>query len=125
MIDFSRHLHRVLAGRPGFPHGERGGGRDPRLRHGGSGTDTGCAFGPDPSTHSRATIGGSLGNNACGSRALGYGRTADNVVDIDVLTAAGVRFTARGYGRDGLPAGEQPKCRCSRRSTAWCVIGSG
>jgi FAD/FMN-containing dehydrogenase/Fe-S oxidoreductase len=49
----------------------------------------GLRFGPDPSTHSRCTIGGMLGNNACGSRALGYGRTADNVVDIDVVTGTG------------------------------------
>ena len=69
----------------------------------------GLRFGPDPSTHARATVGGIIGNNACGSRALGYGRTADNVVDIDVLTATGVRFTARGYGRDGFPAPEQPE----------------
>ncbi len=39
----------------------------------------GLRFGPDPSTHTRCTIGGMIGNNACGSRALGYGRTADNV----------------------------------------------
>ena len=58
----------------------------------------GLLFGPDPSTHSRATIGGSIGNNACGSRALGYGRTADNVVDLEVLAGSGARFTARRYG---------------------------
>ncbi|WP_096305333.1 FAD-binding and (Fe-S)-binding domain-containing protein [Jatrophihabitans sp. GAS493] len=62
----------------------------------------GLRFGPDPSTHARATIGGALGNNACGSRALAYGRSADNVLDIDLLTAAGERFTAGRYGRDGL-----------------------
>ena len=39
----------------------------------------GLRFGPDPSTHTRCTIGGMIGNNACGSRALGYGRTVDNV----------------------------------------------
>jgi FAD/FMN-containing dehydrogenase/Fe-S oxidoreductase len=60
----------------------------------------GLRFGPDPSTHSRATIGGAIGNNACGSRALRYGRTADNVVDLDVITGTGLRFTARRYGRD-------------------------
>ena len=49
----------------------------------------GLRFGPDPSTHSRATIGGSIGNNACGSRALGYGRTADNVIDLHVLAGVG------------------------------------
>src|SRR5581483_461672 len=64
----------------------------------------GLRFGPDPSTHARATLGGSIGNTACGSRALRYGRTADNVVALDALTARGERFTARGFGRDGLAA---------------------
>jgi len=60
----------------------------------------GLRFGPDPSTHSRATIGGAIGNNACGSRALRYGRTADNVIALDVITGTGTRFTAeRGRGR--------------------------
>lgn len=45
----------------------------------------GLRFGPDPSSHTRATIGGMIGNNACGSRALGYGRTVDNVEDLDVI----------------------------------------
>jgi len=45
----------------------------------------GLRYGPDPSTHTRCTIGGMVGNNACGSRALGYGRTVDTVVDADVL----------------------------------------
>jgi FAD/FMN-containing dehydrogenase/Fe-S oxidoreductase len=49
----------------------------------------GLRFGPDPSTHSRATLGGMIGNNACGSRALGYGRTADNVVGLEVVTGTG------------------------------------
>src|SRR6478735_3242779 len=49
----------------------------------------GLRFGPDPSTHTRCTIGGMIGNNACGSRALGYGRTADNVVDLDVAFGPG------------------------------------
>ena len=31
----------------------------------------GLRFGPDPSTHTRCTIGGMIGNNACGPRALG------------------------------------------------------
>ncbi|WP_341476747.1 FAD-binding and (Fe-S)-binding domain-containing protein [Nocardioides currus] len=46
-------------------------------------------FGPDPSTHTRCTIGGMIGNNACGSRALGYGRTADNVESLKVLFGNG------------------------------------
>ena len=49
----------------------------------------GLRFGPDPSSHTRCTIGGMIGNNACGSRALGYGRTVDNVVALDVAWGPG------------------------------------
>ncbi|WP_369200131.1 FAD-binding and (Fe-S)-binding domain-containing protein [Streptomyces sp. PU-14G] len=52
----------------------------------------GLRFGPDPSTHNRATLGGMLGNNACGSRALGYGRTSDNVLGLDILAGTGERL---------------------------------
>jgi FAD/FMN-containing dehydrogenase/Fe-S oxidoreductase len=52
----------------------------------------GLRFGPDPSTHNRCTVGGMIGNNACGSRALGYGRTSDNVVGLDVVTGSGERL---------------------------------
>jgi len=48
----------------------------------------GLRFGPDPSSHTRATIGGMIGNNACGSRALGYGRTVDNVEDLELIWGA-------------------------------------
>ena len=68
----------------------------------------GLRFGPDPSTHSRATIGGAIGNNACGSRALRYGRSADNVVELDVLTGTGVRFSAGRYG-PGEPPSAAPE----------------
>ena len=34
-------------------------------------TPLGLRYGPDPSTHTRCTVGGMIGNNACGSRALG------------------------------------------------------
>ncbi|MDH6198194.1 FAD/FMN-containing dehydrogenase/Fe-S oxidoreductase [Mycobacterium frederiksbergense] len=49
----------------------------------------GLRFGPDPSTHTRCTIGGMIGNNACGSRTLGYGRTSDNILAMRALTARG------------------------------------
>ncbi|MFT4107979.1 FAD-binding oxidoreductase, partial [Propionicimonas sp.] len=52
----------------------------------------GLRFGPDPSTADRCTIGGMIGNNACGPRALGYGRTADNVLALDVVTGTGERL---------------------------------
>lgn len=46
-------------------------------------------FGPDPSSHSRCTIGGMIANNACGSRALRYGRTGDHIAALDLLTGTG------------------------------------
>ena len=62
----------------------------------------GLRFGPDPSTQSRATLGGMIGNNACGAHALAYGRTADNVLELDVTDGTGRRFTA-GHGLDPVP----------------------
>ena len=52
----------------------------------------GWRFGPDPSTHSRATLGGMIGNDACGSHALAYGRTSDNVLALEVLDGRGRRW---------------------------------
>ncbi|SDB88467.1 FAD/FMN-containing dehydrogenase [Raineyella antarctica] len=52
----------------------------------------GLRFGPDPSTSTRCTIGGMIGNNACGPRALGYGRTADNIVSLQVVTGSGEKL---------------------------------
>lgn len=49
----------------------------------------GLRFGPDPSTHNRATLGGMIGNNACGSRALGYGRTSENISGLAIALADG------------------------------------
>ncbi len=103
VLDFSRYFNRVIAVDPQA--------RTATVEPGvildditAAAAPYGLRFGPDPSTHSRATIGGSLGNNACGSRALRYGRTADNVVALDLLTAAGDRLHAREFGRDGLAA---------------------
>ena len=65
----------------------------------------GLRFGPDPSTQNRATLGGMIGNNACGPHAVAYGRTADNVFELDVVDGIGRRFTA---GADGVGIGLVP-----------------
>ncbi|GAB3199885.1 FAD-binding and (Fe-S)-binding domain-containing protein [Geodermatophilus arenarius] len=66
----------------------------------------GLRFGPDPSTANRCTVGGMIGNNACGSRALGYGRTSDNVVGLDVVTGTGQRLRlTSGAAVDGTGSG--------------------
>ena len=104
VIDTSRHLSRVLdvdveartaTVEPGVVQAALQKAVQPR----------GLRFGPDPSTHNRCTVGGMIGNNACGSRALGYGRTSDNVVGLDVVTGAGERLRLDGAPSAGtLPA---------------------
>ncbi|MCC2592424.1 FAD-binding oxidoreductase [Tessaracoccus sp. OS52] len=59
----------------------------------------GLRLGPDPSTSSRCTVGGMIGNNACGPRALGYGRMSDNVVELEVVTGTGELLV---LGRDDV-----------------------
>ncbi|HSV41517.1 MAG TPA: FAD-binding and (Fe-S)-binding domain-containing protein [Nocardioidaceae bacterium] len=82
VVDTSRHLNRVLS----VDAEARTATVEPGVVHAvlqRTLVGTGLRFGPDPSTHTRCTIGGMIGNNACGSRALGYGRTADNVVSLE------------------------------------------
>ncbi|MFF3840019.1 FAD-binding and (Fe-S)-binding domain-containing protein [Streptomyces sp. NPDC001930] len=64
----------------------------------------GLTFGPDPSTHSRCTLGGMIGNNACGAHSVAWGTTADNVRSLDVMTYGGAALTLGRDGR-GAPAG--------------------
>ncbi|GAB3673199.1 FAD-binding and (Fe-S)-binding domain-containing protein [Angustibacter aerolatus] len=91
VVDVSRHLHRVLDVDPeaGTALVEPGVVQAALQR---AASPHGLRFGPDPSTHTRCTIGGMIGNNACGSRALGYGRTSDNVLGLDVVTGTGERL---------------------------------
>ncbi|PWW56893.1 FAD/FMN-containing dehydrogenase [Actinokineospora spheciospongiae] len=58
----------------------------------------GLLFGPDPSTADRCTLGGMIGNNACGAHAVAWGNTRDNVVSARLLRADGSPLTA---GRTG------------------------
>lgn len=96
VMDFARHMNRVLAVdeatataevQPGVVHAALQRAARP----------LGLRYGPDPSTHTRCTVGGMIGNNACGNRALGYGRSADNVAALDLLTISGERLQV---GRD-------------------------
>lgn len=54
----------------------------------------GLRFGPDPSTWARATLGGMIGNNACGSHSLAFGKTSDNVIELDMIDGTGRRIRA-------------------------------
>ncbi|MEU2615082.1 FAD-linked oxidase C-terminal domain-containing protein [Micromonospora sp. NPDC007271] len=91
VVDTSRHLDRVLEIDPDTRTAlVEPGVVQSRLQR--AAAPYGLRFGPDPSTHNRATLGGMIGNNACGSRALGYGRTSDNVLGLDVLAGTGERL---------------------------------
>lgn len=50
-------------------------------------------FAPDPSTHSRCTIGGMIGNNSCGTHSLLGGKTVDNVEELKVVLYDGTQLT--------------------------------
>ncbi len=55
-------------------------------------------FGPDPSSHSRCTLGGNIGNNSCGVHSIQahlYGpgpRTSGNTHALEIITYDGARF---------------------------------
>ncbi len=52
---------------------------------------SGLHFAPDPSTARQANIGGCIGNNAAGAHSILYGRTSENVLEIDACLWDGTR----------------------------------
>ncbi|MFW5951989.1 MAG: FAD-binding and (Fe-S)-binding domain-containing protein [Gemmatimonadota bacterium] len=68
----------------------------------------GLTFGPDPATHDRCTLGGMIGNNACGVHSVQaehYGpgpRTEDQVLELTVLTYDGEVLTVGATEPDEL-----------------------
>ncbi|MFB6714903.1 MULTISPECIES: FAD-binding and (Fe-S)-binding domain-containing protein [unclassified Streptomyces] len=65
----------------------------------------GLTFGPDPSTHSRCTLGGMIGNNSCGAHSVAWGATADNVHALTVTRYGGDTLRLGRGGGPGFPAG--------------------
>ena len=97
VIDASRHVNRILAidedariavVEPGVVLTDLLAAASP----------LGLAFGADPSSASRATLGGMIANNACGAHSVAWGTTADNVRSLDVLLADGTRCTVDSVG---------------------------
>lgn len=101
VIDVSRHLNTILD-------------LDPMTRTAvvepgvvltdltGAAAAYGLTFGADPSSASRATLGGMIANNACGSHSVAWGTTADNVAGLQVLLSDGTRMDLTTPG-PGLP----------------------
>lgn len=67
----------------------------------------GLTFGPDPSTHSRCTLGGMIGNNACGAHSVSCGTTADNLVGLRMLDASGGELVVHGSTTGNSTVDEQ------------------
>ena len=91
VIDFSKYMHAVLALDPSARRARVEPGivldalRVEAEKHE-------LTFAPDPATHSRCTVGGMIGNNACGVHALMGGKTVDNVESLDILLYDGTRM---------------------------------
>ncbi|MEU3896275.1 FAD-binding and (Fe-S)-binding domain-containing protein [Streptomyces sp. NPDC045251] len=103
VLDFTRHMNRLVALDPEA----RTAVVQPGLvldRFQEAAAPHGLRFGPDPSTHSRCTLGGMIGNNSCGSHSVAWGTTADSVRELSVLTARG-RPARLGPGWAGAPDG--------------------
>ncbi|GHE00258.1 FAD-binding and (Fe-S)-binding domain-containing protein [Streptomyces alanosinicus] len=103
VLDFTRHMNGLLELDPGTRTAivQPGLVLD-RLQE--AAAPHGLRFGPDPSTHSRCTLGGMIGNNSCGSHSVAWGTTADSVRELTVLTARGQRLRL-GPGWAGAPEG--------------------
>ncbi|WP_327355332.1 FAD-binding and (Fe-S)-binding domain-containing protein [Streptomyces sp. NBC_01304] len=103
VLDFTRHMARIERLDPETRTAKvQPGVVLDRLRE--AAAPHGLTFGPDPSTHSRCTLGGMIGNNSCGSHSVAWGTTADNVHGLEVVTAAGDTRTL-GQGWQGAPDG--------------------
>ena len=88
VLDFSKYMHRVLEvnpeerwvrTQPGIPLDELNHHLRPHGLH----------YTPDPATSNRATVGGGVGNNSCGSHSVVYGKTSDHVKELSVVLADG------------------------------------
>ncbi|MFE5259350.1 FAD-binding and (Fe-S)-binding domain-containing protein [Streptomyces coelicoflavus] len=103
VLDFTRHMNRLV----GIDPEARTAVVQPGLvldRLQDAAAPHGLRFGPDPSTHSRCTLGGMIGNNSCGSHSVAWGTTADSVRELTVLTARGRRLRL-GQQWAGAPDG--------------------
>ncbi|MCZ4535743.1 FAD-binding and (Fe-S)-binding domain-containing protein [Gordonia terrae] len=115
VLDLSRHLDHVLSVDSDSATAVAGAGivlttlaADARAATGGR-----LTFAPDPSSGSRATLGGAIGNDACGNHSVRYGRTSDHIVELHLVTADGLMLTAT---RDGLRATEAADAAATERA---------
>src|ERR1700720_4734217 len=92
VLDFTKYMNKILELNPdqGFARVQPGVVLD-TLRD--QAEEHQLTFGPDPSTHSRCTLGGMIGNNSCGTHSLLAGKTVDNVQELRILLYDGTQIT--------------------------------
>ncbi|MFF0087170.1 FAD-binding and (Fe-S)-binding domain-containing protein [Streptomyces canus] len=111
VLDFSRYMNRILDIDPVARTARVEAGvildalRSATALHG-------LTFGPDPSSHSRCTLGGMIGNDACGNRSVRHGRTSGHIEALEIVTADGVRAVT---DRNGLRAADPDDTDAVRR----------
>lgn len=88
IIDCSRYLDRILSISPEekFAYVQPGVVLDDLNRQL---NVSGLQFGPDPASSERATIGGSIGNNATGAHSISYGMAVDHLLAVDLILSDG------------------------------------
>ena len=84
IIDFSKYMNNVIEINPEEKYvitqpGITIDNLNQKLKH------LNLHFTPDPSTKSRANVGGAMGNNSCGAHSIIYGKTVDHVREMEVI----------------------------------------
>src|SRR6266404_271472 len=99
VLDFTKYMNKILEINPdrGFARVQPGVVLD-TLRN--KAEEHHLTFGPDPSTHSRCTLGGMIGNNSCGTHSLLAGKTVDNVEELRILLYDGTQMTVGAAADD-------------------------
>ncbi len=91
VLDFSKYLHKLLELDPAQKFARIQPGivlddlRAEAEKHH-------LTFAPDPSTHNHCTLGGMIGNNACGVHSVMGGKTVENIEELEILTYDGLRL---------------------------------
>ena len=103
VIDFSKYMDHVLEVNPEerWARVEPGIVLDVLNRHL---LPYGLHYAPDPSTSNRACVGGSIGNNSCGAHSILYGKTVDQVREVQVVLADATEAHLRSLDGDELEA---------------------
>lgn len=104
VLDFSRYMNKVISVdaseksavvQPGIVISELAAAVS-------TATNGQLTYAPDPSSKTRATVGGAIGNDACGNHSVRYGRTADHTIALDIVTADGHLLRATRSGIDAV-----------------------